>query len=105
VSQLGDDPEVLFATPRRTVFLTLDAAVRACELATERGNVVYRVEGGIWHPGQGCEMRLDAIWDGEIAPANDQALNSNNARAAIMIATENEGCDTFVLSMKPTTRH
>ena len=50
-------------------------------------------------------MRLDAIWDGEIAPANDQALNSNNARAAIMIATENEGCDTFVLSMKPTTRH
>lgn len=99
MSALYDDPEAFFARRGRSTFLTLDAAVRVCELSSERGLVIYRVEGGIWRS-PGFEARYDAIWDGQMPPLSTDAARSNNSRAIEMIQHDNAGCDTFVISAK-----
>lgn len=49
------------------MFLTVDAAVRVCTEAAERGQVVVKVEGGIWHH-PGFEAKIWCIWDGVDPP-------------------------------------
>jgi len=93
------DPEVLFLRRPGSVFLDAPAAARACTLATDRHFAIIRVEGGIWRV-RSFEARLDAIWDGDVPPLSAKALEINNDRAAEMILEDNEGCDTFVLTVK-----
>jgi hypothetical protein len=82
------------------MYLTADAALSVCAAAGARGLLIYRIEGGIWHEGHGCEMRLDAIWDSRVEPPVSAAeANASNLRLASLMRDEPEGCDTFVLSM------
>lgn len=79
--------------------LTVTAANAVCEQAARRGLVIYRVEGGIWHP-TGFEARVDCIWDGEFPPIDYHKAEANNLRAATFISSEREVHDVFVLSAK-----
>ncbi|HWA19737.1 MAG TPA: colicin immunity protein [Devosia sp.] len=82
------------------MYLTADAALGVCAAAATRGLLIYRIEGGIWHEGRGCEMRLGAIWDSRVEPPVDVTeANASNLRLASLIRDEPENCDTFVLSM------
>jgi hypothetical protein len=100
------DPEARFAVSgNQTVFLTSDAALRVCAEAAARGLLVYRIEGGIWREGRGCEMRLGAIWDSQVDPPIAVAVaNTNNLRLASMVRNDPESCDTFVVSMMAIER-
>ncbi|MEQ1900829.1 MAG: colicin immunity protein [Devosia sp.] len=95
------DPEARFAVSgNQTVFLTSDAALRVCREAAAQGLLVYRIEGGIWWEGRGCEMRLDAIWDSQVDPPVAAAVaNTSNLRLASLVANDPKSCDTFVVSM------
>lgn len=79
--------------------LTTSAAEAVCEQAARRGLVIYRVEGGIWHP-DGFEARIDCIWDGEFPPIDYHEAEANNLRAATFISSERGVHDVFVLSAK-----
>jgi hypothetical protein len=77
--------------------LSVDAAIAVCERATQRGLVIARIEGGIWHF-PGFEARLDCIWDGVEPPVEIVAAEQNNLAAAEFIRSESEGHDVFVVT-------
>ncbi|WP_055047466.1 hypothetical protein [Devosia sp. A16] len=93
---LVDDEMTFWGSTNSSLFLTAAAARAVCATATRKGRVVWRIEGGIWHR-PGFEARLDAIWDSK----SDLDTASNNRLASQMIADENEGCDTFVITLEP----
>lgn len=80
--------------------LSVDAAISICEQAAERGLVISRVEGGIWHS-PGFEARLDCIWDGVDPPVDFSAAEQNNFAAAGFIRSESKTHDVFVLTAPP----
>ncbi|MGE8567061.1 MAG: colicin immunity protein [Achromobacter sp.] len=77
--------------------LSTDAAVEVCELAAQRGLVVARIEGGIWHS-PGFEARLDCIWDGADPPVELKVAEENNMEAANFIRSEREMHDVFIIT-------
>ncbi|MBB3465233.1 colicin immunity protein [Rhizobium sp. BK377] len=77
--------------------VTVDAALSICQRATNRGLVVARIEGGIWHV-EGFEARLDCIWDGVDPPVDSEKANQNNYAAAEFIRSESGIHDTFVIT-------
>ncbi|MDF1585606.1 colicin immunity protein [Marinimicrococcus flavescens] len=80
------------------MLMTPDAAVDACMKAVDRGIVVVRVEGGIWHSDTGpFEMRYDCIWDGDDPPMNSENALENNVRAADFIRSMNY--NAFILGV------
>lgn len=99
------DPELVFVEPGRTVFLAWESVPSAFQIATERNFVIFRVEGGIWREGRGCEMRLDAIWDGALPPVDGVSLARNNDRLLTLLREDRSGCDTFVVSPAANTQN
>jgi len=77
--------------------LSRDAAVKVCELAAQRGLVVARIEGGIWHS-PGFEARLDCIWDGVDPPVELDVAEENNIEAANFIRSKSEMHDVFIIT-------
>ncbi|MNQ92081.1 Colicin-E5 immunity protein [compost metagenome] len=77
--------------------LSTDAAIEVCELATQRGLVVARIEGGIWHF-PGFEARLDCIWDGGDPPVEFNVAERNNIMAANFIRSECAVHDVFIIT-------
>lgn len=61
------------------------AAVDICKSAYDRGQLVSRIEGGIWSGGR-FQPVGDCIWDGAYPPINDEGARSNNAEASTMRA-------------------
>lgn len=82
--------------------LSTDAAIAICERATQRGLVIARIEGGIWHF-PGFEARVDCIWDGLCPPVDVNAAEQNNLAAAEFIRTESRVHDVFVVTAPPMT--
>ena len=80
--------------------LSLDAAVAVCMEAADRGLLVARVEGGIWH-NPGFEARIDCIWDGSEPPLDHAAAVANNIRAAEFIRREQSKHEAYVLTTPP----
>lgn len=77
--------------------LTADAAVAICECAAQRGLVVARIEGAIWHA-PGFEARLDCIWDGVDPPVDQTTAEQNNRAAAEFVRTEQLVHDVYVIT-------
>jgi len=74
-------PEGFFSLHGSVIMkLSAAAAIAVCEQAAQRGIVVARVEGGIWHNPQ-FEARIDCIWDGADAPIGRQAAHEKNLMA------------------------
>lgn len=82
--------------------LTPAAAIAVCKEAAQRGFVVARVEGGIWH-NPGFEARLDCIWDGDDPPIDRNAADANNGRAAEFIKSQSPMHSAFILTAPPLT--
>jgi Colicin-E5 Imm protein len=80
--------------------LTATAAINVCERAAQRGLIVARVEGGIWHA-PGFEPRADCIWDGADPPIVEALAVTNNAEAMRFIQSELERHPAFVLTAPP----
>src|SRR5664279_1956617 len=78
------------------------AAIGVCERAAEKGFVIARVEGGLWHS-QGFEARLDCIWDGTDPPLDPGEAHQNNLSAANFIRKESVAHHAFVLTVSPVT--
>ncbi|MDZ4790213.1 MAG: colicin immunity protein [Hyphomicrobiales bacterium] len=78
------------------------AAIDVCLMAAERGYIIARVEGGIWH-NLNFEMRLDSIWDGLDPPVDKKVAHKNNLRAAHNIETEQADCNAFILTAPTIT--
>jgi len=79
--------------------LTRQATADVCRLAAERGLVIERIEGGIWH-NPGFEARLDCIWDGTDPPLDRDAAEQNNVKAERFVQSAAE-CDSFILTVAP----
>lgn len=77
--------------------VSANAAVAICERAAQRGLVIARVEGGIWHA-PGFEARLDCIWDGVDPPVDQRTAEQNNHAAAEFVRTEQAVHDVFVIT-------
>ncbi|MDY7787563.1 colicin immunity protein [Burkholderia ubonensis] len=93
-----DSPADFFALNGSIVMkLTADAAIAVCEQAAERGRVIARVEGGIWHS-PGFEARVDCIWDGIDPPVDVQPSEKNNLAAIQFIRAERARHDVFILT-------
>jgi hypothetical protein len=84
------------------MYLTPDAAIEVCVQAAQRGLLVVRIEGGIWHA-PGFEARLDCIWDGADPPIDLENAMANNARAAEDIRRERAVHSAFVITTAPLT--
>jgi|SRR5688572_14471923 len=82
--------------------LTPEAAIDVCLEAAQRGLVVVRIEGGIWHS-PGFEARLDCIWDGAEPPIDLENAIANNARAAEDIRRERVIHGAFIICDAPLT--
>ena len=82
--------------------LTPEAAIDVCLEAAQRGLVVVRIEGGIWHS-PGFEARLDCIWDGAEPPIDLESAIANNARAAEDIRRERADHSAFIICDAPLT--
>src|SRR4026209_2272366 len=80
-----------------TMKLSPDAAIAVCVQAAERGLLISRIEGGIWH-GATFEARLDCIWDGRDPPIKESEAALNNARAADFIRGETSVHNAFVIT-------
>jgi hypothetical protein len=80
--------------------LTPSAAIEVCELAAQRGLIVARVEGGIWHA-PGFEPRGNCIWDGANPPINEALAAENNLEAASFIRSESHQHSAFILTAPP----
>jgi hypothetical protein len=80
--------------------LTPAAAIDVCRIAAQRGLVIARIEGGIWHS-PGFESRLDCIWDGADPPLTFVEAQRNNEDAAKFIAEEKDLHDVFILTAPP----
>ncbi|OJB39243.1 colicin immunity protein [Burkholderia ubonensis] len=93
-----DSPADFFALNGSIVMkLTADAAIAVCEQTAERGRVIARVEGGIWHS-PGFEARVDCIWDGIDPPVDVQPSEKNNLAAIQFIRAERARHDVFILT-------
>lgn len=82
--------------------LSTEAALAVCAEAAERGFVVTRIEGGVWHK-PGFEARLDCIWDGAEPPLSLDVAQENNLAAVDFIRSEQEEHDVFVLTTPSIT--
>ena len=93
------DAEEEFFRLRGSVVMKLSAtaAIAVCTVAADRGLVVTRVEGGIWH-NPGFEARVDCIWDGAEPPVTLENARKNNLAAADFICEEQEEHDVFVIT-------
>lgn len=85
-----------------SMYLTPVAAVEVCLMAAQRGFVISRVEGGIWHH-PGFEARVDCIWDGVDPPIEESSSERNNAKAADFIREERQVHGAFVITAAPRT--
>ncbi|WP_116135739.1 colicin immunity protein [Trinickia diaoshuihuensis] len=93
-----DSPSDFFALGGSVVMkLSTDAAIGVCEQAAQRGLVIARIEGGIWHF-PGFEARLDCIWDGVEPPLEVSAAEQNNLAAVEFIRSESQVHDVFVVT-------
>jgi hypothetical protein len=83
------------------MFLTPGAAAAVCRSAAERGWVIGRVEGGVWHPG--FESRVDCIWDGiwPPPPVSFAQAKINNQLAAEFIESMSIEHSAFILTSAP----
>jgi len=81
--------------------LSADAAISVCERATQKGLVIVRIEGGIWHS-PGFEARLDCIWDGVDPLVDVDAAEQNNLAAAEFIRAETQVHDVFIVTAQQT---
>ncbi len=75
--------------------LTPAAAKKVCRIATTRGLLIKRIEGGIWH-NPGFEARLDCIWDAKDWLRNDP--EENNSLAVQFIDDELRRHDVFIIT-------
>lgn len=99
-AELVDQADAFFRSAGSAVMkLTPLAAADACEIASERGALVVRVEGGIWHA-PGFEARVDCIWDGEDPPLSDSQVRENNREAANFIRSESASHSAFILTVR-----
>ena len=80
------------------MFLMPEAAIEVCRLCIDKGLVVGRVEGGIWHH-PGFEARLDSIWDGEYFTTDPEVIQKNNLRAIENIKEEMKLHDVFIITI------
>jgi len=77
------------------------AAKQICELATSKGFVVWRYEGGIFREDGKFQARLDAIWDRHYLHEGPELLEEGNLRAANAIDGEAEDYNAFVITAEP----
>ncbi|MEX3934363.1 colicin immunity protein [Paraburkholderia phymatum] len=77
--------------------LSAEAAIEVCMIAADRGLVIARIEGGIWH-NPGFEARVDCIWDGIDPPTSVEDARLNNLAAADFVVSELDQHDTFVIT-------
>ena len=82
--------------------LSTEAAISVCIVAAERGFVVSRIEGGIWHD-PGFEARIDCIWDGAEPPIDSDLAHKNNLLAIEFIHSESPEHDTFIITAPSIT--
>ncbi|MFC0576319.1 colicin immunity protein [Paraburkholderia solisilvae] len=82
--------------------LTPEAAIAVCEQAAQRGLVVARIEGGIWHNPK-FEARIDCIWDGADPPIASQAAHENNLSAIEFIRSVLPEHSAFIITAPPIT--
>lgn len=82
--------------------LTPQAAIDVCNQLLQRGEMVVKIEGGIWH-NPGFESRVDCIWDGIDPPISAAEAAPNNDRAAEFIAEEGNAHSAFILTTAPIT--
>ncbi len=84
------------------MILTPDAAIEVCGMCADRDELVFRIEGGIWHD-PGFEARIDCIWDGADPPVDRAEASRNNSEAAVFIQEQSELHTAFVVSTTPIT--
>ena len=78
--------------------LTPKAAIGVCLSAADRGFVISRVEGGIWHD-PGFEARYDCIWNGVDPPVDATEAMQNNREAAEFIRNQSGMHGAFILTV------
>lgn len=79
--------------------LTPEAAMNACDLASDEGVLIWRVEGGIWH-NPGFEMRLDCIWDW-CANRESSLAEANLAAKKFILQESQNQHNAFILTQAP----
>ena len=98
-SKVYENPDDFFQLGGHAIMkLTPQAAIEVCRLCTEKGIVVGRIEGGIWHH-PGFEARLDSIWDGEDYTTDPDVIRENNLRAIENIEEEMQIHDAFIITI------
>ncbi|MBY5841089.1 hypothetical protein J3P71_19350 [Rhizobium leguminosarum] len=95
------DAEDFFRMKR--ISITPDAAVEVCRLATERGLLISRIEGGLGDA-RGFESRLDCIWDGDDPPVDCHRMHQNNFHAATYVREKAGSHNAFVILAVPFDR-
>ena len=101
-SKLYENPEDFFSLGGHAIMkLAPKAAIEVCRLCTDKGLLVGRIEGGIWH-NPGFEARLDSIWDGEDYTTNPEIIRKNNLKTIENIEEEMKIHDVFIITtMRP----
>jgi hypothetical protein len=78
--------------------LSRRAAEELAENLEREGEIIVRIEGGVWHD-PGFEARLDEIWDAVVRPNTSQTLyDFTNLDALNFIKTRSSLIDTFILT-------
>lgn len=83
--------------------LTRAAAREVCERAESHGQIVTRIEGGIWKS-PFFQARHDHTWDGVDQPVSSEIARKNNAAAARWIADVPGEIDVFIVTAPPMWR-
>jgi hypothetical protein len=91
--------------------LTTHAAIDVCMHAAEKGLVIWRIEGGIWHEANpnlgitaGMEVRFDCIWDSQSkGENNEEEAHKNNLRAVEFIDEEKTIHNAYMITIRKIT--
>ncbi|MDZ7644948.1 MAG: hypothetical protein U5K76_12500 [Woeseiaceae bacterium] len=95
-SKLYEDIDFFELHGHAVMMLTPEAAQKVCELASDQGLTIGRVEGGIWHD-PGFEARLDRIWDVRDEARGECHVANHDAARFIRSWSDEHG--VFILSI------
>ena len=79
------------------MILEPQAAMSVCESSFDHGQLISRIEGGIWSDNK-FQPRGDCIWDGADPPIRDEDARTNNAAASRFIKMQVMDINAFVLT-------
>lgn len=80
------------------MYLTTAGALAVCYNSAQRGFMIYRIEGGIWHY-PGFEPRTDCIWDGGEPPISIKEADEDNNYGAEFILSKSEVHNVWIITV------